>query len=471
LDSANNEFNTAFGEFDKNFDNKVSELTSNFGATDLHASEVNEVTSSEEDKYGDIVCAFALILGCSLLDLDQAISDVIDLTGIRRVEWDSVRLTTRQPKKNRTIIELGPMCYHQTRFTEDELEKLNGLFFGSFPTDKYVFKGNVFSYEETLLIALDYMANGTKYVTMSQTYGGDWTRYSLIVNWFAKFLFHKYYHRLCGRSLQYWIHSENVDKFRTGIYNFVKYNNTDTSIPELDHIIIDYFRTMGYLDCMQLAMCQPGSGPINDDDERNPDRWEIQRAFYTAYGKMWGMKCQGTFFPNGMLGNAFFTSVSQNDKGVINISGLEEELQRLLLSHQLHDGVLPALYADDIYDVSTVIVKKNGVDDLFHIRMNAGRIDIEHEFGLTASLWKRLSVKHTWHLLKLGNRVREHLFSIFFMVNVYTCVRGNKTSTKYWLVPPTVEEYLDVDMDDMYDGDDADELMIERLQTQNQDDD
>lgn len=273
------------------------------------------------------------------------------------------------------------------------------FFFGKVPTETYVFKKHKFSYEETLIIALDYMSNGTKYITMCQTYGGDWSRYSLMVNWFAKFLYHKFYHRLCGNSLEYWIHGDNIERFRTGIYNFVKFNNSDTPIAELEHILFERFSTMGYIDCMQMAMCQPGSGPINEDDERNAERWDIQQAFYTRYGKMWGMKCQGTFFPNGLLGNAYFTSVAQNAKGVINISGLEEELERLLVPHALDNDILPALYADDIYEGSTVIVKKNGVDDIFHIRMNAGRIDVEHEFGLIASLFKRLTVKHTicWH--------------------------------------------------------------------------
>ena len=58
--------------------------------------------------------------------------------------------------------------------------------------------------------------------------------------------------------------------------------------------------------------------------------------------------------------------------------------------------------------------------------MNSARVEIEHEFELTASLFKRLSVKHTWKFLQMGGHVTEHLFSIYFMVNVYTCVRGNK---------------------------------------------
>ena len=43
------------------------------------------------------------------------------------------------------------------------------------------------------------------------------------------------------------------------------------------------------------------------------------------------------------------TSVAQNDKDVINISGLEEELERLLRDKFLSNGMLPALYADYIY--------------------------------------------------------------------------------------------------------------------------
>ena len=45
-------------------------------------------------------------------------------------------------------------------------------------------------------------------------------------------------------------------------------------------------------------------------------------------------------------------------------------------------------------------------------------------------------------------------------------MRGNKTSAKYHILAPSIEDYPDVTMDDAYGGDDADELMIERLETQ-----
>ena len=99
--------------------------------------------------------------------------------------------------------------------------------------------------------------------------------------------------------------------------------------------------------------------------------------------------------------------------------------------------------------------------------MCSSRVDIEHEFGLTASLFKRLLVKHTWKLLKLRGSVNEHLFAIFFMVNIYTYLRGNKTSKKYQLHPPSLEEYLNVRIEDRYDAPDACPFMLDFLNSSN----
>ena len=130
------------------------------------------------------------------------------------------------------------------------------------------------------------------------------------------------------------------------------------------------------------------------------------------------------------------------------------------------NDVLPELYADNIDVTLTVICQNNGVNDMFHVCMISGYIDIEHESGITASLFKRLSVKHTWHLLQICSRVCGKLFAIYFMVNIYTCVCGKKSSAIYMLVPPRVKTYLDVDVNDMYDDNDTDELMITHLALQ-----
>ena len=66
----------------------------------------------------------------------------------------------------------------------------------------------------------------------------------------------------------------------------------------------------------------------------------------------------------------------------------------------------------------------------------------------------------------MKHHVREHLFSIFFMVNCYSCFRGNKSATKYSLQSPTIGEYLNVNATHRYDGEETDEWMADHLKTQ-----
>jgi hypothetical protein len=116
---------------------------------------------------------------------------------------------------------------------------------------------------------------------------------------------------------------------------------------------------------MQHETCTPASGPINADNDQNDEMYLIRRAFFTAYGKMHGTKTQALHLPDGMVGNVYFSSVAQNDKGVVNISGIEEELlERILTPYKIQDeygtDFFSALYGDEIYELSSVIVKRNG---------------------------------------------------------------------------------------------------------------
>ena len=113
------------------------------------------------DVYSNVVRQFSYILGLSVIELDDLLVKIIDLTAICRHEWLEVRLTTNSPKKNRTVDDLGPLCYHLTRFQMAELNQLIQLLFGKFVSSTYKFKGNIFTNEETLIIALDYMSNAT----------------------------------------------------------------------------------------------------------------------------------------------------------------------------------------------------------------------------------------------------------------------------------------------------------------------
>ena len=428
---------------------------------------LEDVGHDDAGPYENVMKAFSLILGCSILKVNELITTIIDVSTITKGEWwDARERIQRQPKKNRTIAELGEKTYHYTRFKPEELVEIKKEMFGSFPSNEYKFCGNKYTYEETLLIALHYMAHGTTYIELMETYGGNEAGYSHMVNWFSSFLHHKYYHRLCGKSLEYWTRDDNVRNYRSAIFDVLRYDKNRRPRQGLDGISFDRFRIFGMIDCMQHAMTAPGQGPINEDNDRNDDAEELQRAFFTNYGHLWGMKTQAVFLPNGMLANLFFASVSQNDKGMVNISGLEPELERVLNGLPLDAiGTLPAIYGDDIYDISSVIVKMVGIG-AFQTLMKYIRMDIEHMFGGVAGLFKRLNTSHTWHLLSLGDHVHEHLFSIFFITNVHSCIRENKTSKKYNLPSPTLAEYLDVDNTVWYDGHNKNDAMLNHLRTQ-----
>jgi hypothetical protein len=92
------------------------------------------------------------LLGCSLIDLvdDILCADLLDLTGIHGSDWNSIELSTKSPKRNRTIAQLGSSCYHYTRLNQDELTQLRDEMFEKFPTDHYTFEKRRFTYAKKL---------------------------------------------------------------------------------------------------------------------------------------------------------------------------------------------------------------------------------------------------------------------------------------------------------------------------------
>ena len=70
-------------------------------------------------------------------------------------------------------------------------------------------------------------------------------------------------------------------------------------------------------------------------------------------------------------------------------------------------------------------------------------------------------------LLRMKKHVREHIFSLFFMTNIHTCCNGCKTASKYNFDKVNVRDYLNVNMDDAYDGDDANEYIMGLLNSRN----
>ena len=71
------------------------------------------------------------------------------------------------------------------------------------------------------------------------------------------------------------------------------------------------------------------------------------------------------------------------------------------------------------------------------------------------------------HVIEKDDWLSLLYFSIYLMMNIYTCVCENKTSVQYGVPSPSVDEYLRVTRQDCYDGNDADQNMIQLLRLQN----
>ena len=303
--------------------------------------------------------------------------------------------------------------------------------------------GNKFSFEEILLIALHYNANGDKYSPMVYFFGGNWAKFTYPINFFSSFIFKKYYHRISGRSLRYWAEMGEIDSFRESVWRnacFDEDRNQDVPIP------LAAFRVMMWCDTMlPHSTCAPGQGPVNRDDERYAFAFLLQRAFYTKYGKIWGCKTQACLLPNGMIANAWCCGICHNDKGAINLSGLEVEMKTAFQNHRLGEGnEYPAMFTDNIYMPSEVLVCRRHQEGEYWERMTSMREDVEHLFGSVLSLWKRLSKKYIWKLKKMGFSAMKHILTLFFLTNCYTCLHGSKTSRKYNFPNHSLDNYLDV---------------------------
>ena len=163
------------------------------------------------------MATFVTYLGCSILEIKKKLDSTIFLTAIRWHEWEEVQHTTLSEKINRTINALGAtLFHHNTRFTKEESQMLFELF-GKLDGMSHVRMSYRFTYEDTLLIALQRQSNGIDYHQLDSTYGGDWTKFSYVCALFSTFNYHKFYHRLCGRCLEYWVpsfHTHRKDIWR-----------------------------------------------------------------------------------------------------------------------------------------------------------------------------------------------------------------------------------------------------------------
>lgn len=136
----------------------------------------------------------------------------------------------------------------------------------------------------------------------------------------------------------------------------------------------------------------------------------------------------------------------RGDWKMVQLSGLEAKICGI------NQGRRPAmalyLYGDPAYSTVYGIMEpyknfpnrpRTPAHNHFNKAMAKLRIEVEHGFALHQNLW-------TWNGFHLGLKLRQGAAVCYavsvLLANIWTCMKGNQTSTRFGCMPPAVEEYL-----------------------------
>lgn len=361
------------------------------------------------------------------------------------------------PKRNRRLEDIDiNSCYQWFGLTPYQLMELYNAWripirFRN-PSNRQIFDG-----EECFIIMMYHIIKGTPYTDMSDTFGGDPRDFSIMFDLMIRHLYYTFYNKISGTSLSQWIPSRLdecrqliLDTLHEGAVEETVYDENGVPIDiqyVLHHFDIDTFRPFGFLDDMGVPTANVGNSPRR----RHGFFDDLQRAFYSGYLRMHGLKAQVVFLPIGIIAAVFITEIRQNDNGVQNISGLNNYLVRLLSGWQLpgwlgYGGMLyPALYCDGIFAVLATILPRfrnpSPALELLNIRLASLRECIEHVFADHKMRFRLFSVPYRLQIFNRGVKVRHTTMVSFFILNCYYCLCGTR-STMFGQLPPTLEEYL-----------------------------
>ena len=326
---------------------------------------------------------------------------------------------------------------------------------------RYAFTG-----EELLIICLARIATGDPWCRLIPgNFGGGISRWSSGFEWFINYLFETFYHKISGKSMNMWV--DDMDEFRTVIHRKVtdipceieSWSCDEEMDKEIDvelglHLIdipLDEFFIAFLVDDTNLKCCRPGSGPYGNykSAPRRFGSHYIQRAFYSGYFKEHGIKYQNVLLPNGLYGSVWGASLSYNDMGILNMSGLIEYLYLIL--KPTSSGALPCGLGDGIFAQSQVLMstKMNadaGVNDRKIMnRLHSVRQPVELQFGHFFNSFRLFSNEDAFKLFNKGEFAYRVGIVGFFLLNCSTCLRGSVVNSFFGMLAPSLEDYIPLD--------------------------
>ena len=132
----------------------------------------------------------------------------------------------------------------------------------------------------------------------------------------------------------------------------------------------------------------------------------------SGYFKAHGLKAQIVFLPNGMIGSAYIAVLQHNDNVILNMFGLSDYIQDLIVHIRLPVyGLCPSLYTDEIYQLTPNITPRiknpgNDNDTRMNIRISGLREYEEHLYSDFKTLFAIYNQPFRNHILNNGHNFR-----------------------------------------------------------------
>ena len=209
------------------------------------------------------------------------------------------------------------------------------------------------------------------------------------------------------------------------------------------------WRAFCIVDNTLVSTSRPGGGPIHGGEQSPRYDTFLQRAFYTGWKKLFGLKWQTVILPCGMHWEIWGpASARHNDSWTLAESGLENSLNTYFTDDELVAEYSP----DERLDLfnNNIVPKFQALGDSAYVQgptmrvgggrgVSAIREPIEWMYKDLKTKWKIIDYKHALKLLQLP--IGQMVFCCIILCDAYACMNQNQISGYFECNPPTFEEW------------------------------
>jgi hypothetical protein len=424
--------------------------------------------------------AEAVLLALSHLQLADFIRYIENFNRCQQIDFllhdipeDEENNVTDRPRQNICFNSWSDLdCYQYTCFTKAQLRRIFNCFniaaladpiTGNIrvPTGQLNNRGipccYVFNQEELFLYFMLRMKSGDDHTKICKDiFGGNANRWSYAWRFIIFYLDNRYENIIGHQGLVRFVDEfpDFYDAIQKKVQRRYISDNRDGTYNVTSGLSFLPFDIFGFIDCSIDRICKPFSGPAGDYEGcgRKEEYSRTQRAFYTGYKRIHGIKVETVLLPNGI--STIFGPVScrQHDvRGVLQMSRLNEFL---VLLQQNRNHEYQAL-GDGIYSVNLRCIRSyfksyagqpplTPQQQACNAAIKKCRESIEWSYGDVSNMFKICDHQKHNKLAKKVPYAIEQLRVAHLMTNIYTCLNGDKASghNMFYCPSPRMEDYL-----------------------------